>query len=1181
MRLGSLSATAAVAYVWLAARFGAQVTVGSAAVQAMLEGPKEYLAGGNSRDVFLIDYEGEKLVLKVAKHHSSRGTVRHLKEAIALDVRAVAADPKATGEAIDAAANDPVKNSNGKRAYPEPNIPIERSGAAGGKGSYTNRFKLNAAACTREICPCDGQRVGNNGAAKVLGVPQKRIIDWLKQEEQLREVIANPKLSKAKQSKQHRGCGNQEVMRKLLELKPDALGGMPTNAKPEEALAFKVSFNSWYQRFRKRNGFSIRRRTSVGQKLPKGYEGMAWATVVKVREALVKRAGEIFARRHPPAPGKSPIKEEDLTSEQLASVEAEAFEELGNMDQTPVQHEMPVETTLEKTGAKDTRISTGGFAAHDLQGHAVHLPAVRGKGKNTLPRKNSVAWEILPANRAKHGHPANGMFFGVQERSWSDQRECNGWISGSWKLRPNNDSIIQQRPCILVLDDFKCHKDEGIIAALKKDANTIVVFIPGGLTPLLQPLDHMLNKQMKRLLRGMCTAYSASAVADVQSGKLKPPGRGVVSTWCKEAWASITPETLPKVPEGFDSNPITAAQKEVEGKLLSYVADESDSEVEVLEGDSDVEEVEGQGGGGAKGEVLGAPYIAPTLGFCHTTSVQPLFSRGTVEQQIFEGAWTGQPIGMPAVLQMSLDAMRGLQVQHEAPGGPIIHNAMRPEQLLVYGNGTVVVSDLNSCTFMGLNGSGEPCRTTSDIHHNARWNAPELNSDEGYNEKVDIFSMGIIFWQLLACRSMPFEGHDQDEVYGLVMDEQRPYIDGSWDPSYVQVIGVAAALSLPNGVGACVEISGANWYQCGLAFRDTPESCSQAFLSFRIEREKSDCIVSNPIVKVDFAGPIVLDGFVFSGTEDIPGEVSEGRTSVLFDTTSDLDLGPAWVPIGESYLWYFTVYVDNCDTGFTYRDNFFELSYVDDEQNIIDLSGFDTPDDIFAPATGICPDDETPLSLSFEEWDDDDEMPLSLSFEEWNDDDEWADSCVGISGANWYQCGPAFRDTPESCSQAILSFRIERENIDCIVSNPIVKVDFAGPMVIDGTVHSGTDFISGQVSDDRTSVLFDTTSDRDLDPAWVPIGESYLWYFRFNVDNCDTGFTYRDNFFELSYVDDEQNIIDLSGFDTPDDIFAPANGICPDDETPLSLSFEEWDDDEPLSLSFEEWSVEDWNVDDA
>ena len=44
---------------------------------------------------------------------------------------------------------------------------------------------------------------------------------------------------------------------------------------------------------------------------------------------------------------------------------AEVFEELGNMDQTPVQHEIPVETTLEKRGAKDARISTGGESSVD------------------------------------------------------------------------------------------------------------------------------------------------------------------------------------------------------------------------------------------------------------------------------------------------------------------------------------------------------------------------------------------------------------------------------------------------------------------------------------------------------------------------------------------------------------------------------------------------------------------------------------------------------------------------------------------------------------------------------------------------------------------------------------------------------------------------------------------------
>ncbi|CBJ28500.1 similar to TAK1 (TGF-beta-activated kinase) [Ectocarpus siliculosus] len=187
--------------------------------------------------------------------------------------------------------------------------------------------------------------------------------------------------------------------------------------------------------------------------------------------------------------------------------------------------------------------------------------------------------------------------------------------------------------------------------------------------------------------------------------------------------------------------------------------------------------------------VIGAPYIAPTLGVCGTASVQPFFAGGTVEGLVFEGAWTGVPIEMPVVLQMSLDAMRGLQVLHEAPGGPIIHNAIRPEQLLRYANGTVVVSDLNSCNFMGVTPSGEACPTRSDISHNARWNAPEFYADgQGYTEMVDIYSMAIVFWQLVSLRTVPFESKHRRDIPDLVASHQRPFVDPSWDPHYAQLL---------------------------------------------------------------------------------------------------------------------------------------------------------------------------------------------------------------------------------------------------------------------------------------------------------------------------------------------------------------------------------------------------------
>ncbi|CAN0050933.1 unnamed protein product, partial [Pylaiella littoralis] len=267
----------------------------------------------------------------------------------------------------------------------------------------------------------------------------------------------------------------------------------------------------WYRRFRKRHRFSICRRTSVGQKLPKGHEGMA------------------------------SVDGKDLTSEQLESVVEEVFEELGNMDQTPVQHEMPAETTLQQRSDKDARIATGG-ERKEKERFTLCL-AVTADGKKVPVRIIFKGTPFIPTVTG-FGHPMGGMSFGVQGKSWCDLRGCKLWIRESWRVRPNNGSVLKQRACILVLDDFKCHKDDEFIAFLKRDTNTIVIFIPGGLTPLLQPLDCMLNKQMKRLLRGMYTKHSASAARDPKTGKLTPPGRGAVSTWCKDAWATITPEMV-------------------------------------------------------------------------------------------------------------------------------------------------------------------------------------------------------------------------------------------------------------------------------------------------------------------------------------------------------------------------------------------------------------------------------------------------------------------------------------------------------------------------------------------------------------------------------------------------------------------------------------------------------------
>lgn len=93
--------------------------------------------------------------------------------------------------------------------------------------------------------------------------------------------------------------------------------------------------------------------------------------MLKARAANKNRTAEIYAAKHSPAAPSAQgqnanaavnVEEKGLSSKQLLSVQ-EVLRELGNMDQTPLQYEMPVETTLKTTGVKDAHISTPGTAA--------------------------------------------------------------------------------------------------------------------------------------------------------------------------------------------------------------------------------------------------------------------------------------------------------------------------------------------------------------------------------------------------------------------------------------------------------------------------------------------------------------------------------------------------------------------------------------------------------------------------------------------------------------------------------------------------------------------------------------------------------------------------------------------------------------------------------------------------
>ncbi|CAN0409150.1 unnamed protein product, partial [Pylaiella littoralis] len=263
---------------------------------------------------------------------------------------------------------------------------------------------------------------------------------------------------------------------------------------------FQKRFNAWYYRFLKRHRFSIRRKTSVGQKKPEGWEGKAWAFVQKLRAILREHARDAI------------------------------FALLYNMDQTPIQAEMPSETTLKKTGAKSACITTGG-EAEKLR--CTVVLTVRGDGQKVRPRIIYKGSPFVGADELRL-YPAGGISLGVQKSSWCDGVQSDEWVTQDFMRRPGS-TPRDQRPSVLVLDDFRCHREEKFQQKLKDLANTLVVMlgwragpgVPAARPEHQQGVQARLSGQVHHLDPGQLRALGGEGVR-AEQGAGRDVGEGGV-----------------------------------------------------------------------------------------------------------------------------------------------------------------------------------------------------------------------------------------------------------------------------------------------------------------------------------------------------------------------------------------------------------------------------------------------------------------------------------------------------------------------------------------------------------------------------------------------------------------------------------------------------------------------------
>lgn len=368
---------------------------------------------------------------------------------------------------------------------------------------YTAKFKLEV------VRFAEGEN--NCAASRRFSVSEACVRRWRKQKEALsgsnkqRKAFRGPARGRFPEIEEEltafvnllRSKANP-VTAEILQIKARELA----RAKNVPHASFKAS-RGWIQRFMRRQNFSLRRRTTIAQRLPADYEDK----LVKFQQHVIK----------------------------LRQEKNYMFGQIGNADETPVYFDMPSASTIAAKGSKSVPIRSCGYE----KSRVTVMLCITADGRKLPPyvilKRKTIPKEDFPKN----------VIVRAQENGWMTEDLTIDWLKTVWMRRPG---ALFKQPSMLVLDAFKGHTTEKVKAAIKEMGSDFVC-IPGGMTSQLQPLDVSVNKPFKDNFKRLYNEWLCDEERDsalTPSGKVKRASCSQLCRWVAEAWDAVTPELIKK-----------------------------------------------------------------------------------------------------------------------------------------------------------------------------------------------------------------------------------------------------------------------------------------------------------------------------------------------------------------------------------------------------------------------------------------------------------------------------------------------------------------------------------------------------------------------------------------------------------------------------------------------------------
>jgi len=121
-------------------------------------------------------------------------------------------------------------------------------------------------------------------------------------------------------------------------------------------------------------------------------------------------------------------------------------------------------------------------------------------------------------------------------------------------------------------------------------------------------------------------------------------------------------------------------------------------------------------------------------------------------------------------------------------GATIIHRDLKPDNIGFTSSGQLKLFDFGLCTCVNKRVSGTDSYALTGNTGSLRYMAPEVALRKPYTEKVDVYSFGVMIWQMAKDR-VPFKGMNKAEFNAkVVVRNERPKIDKSWPTGFSNLL---------------------------------------------------------------------------------------------------------------------------------------------------------------------------------------------------------------------------------------------------------------------------------------------------------------------------------------------------------------------------------------------------------